>query len=282
VVDGHYHAGRGRKGREVTNFVSGLGYCQMCGSKLHYGNGYLRCSLSIQRGACKNNIGFAYTRLESMLLSLGDLMEAVVNLLPRNRRANTREEIAANLEAEIARKREALVQMVRDYVGKIGMQAEAAMTVQDELNSEIAILTTRLADAREQITVAPYAEKKNFLTRFWAARDLLDSENDRERHDARIRLREELRRIIQGIILHPGKQRDPNRFVTVHLKPDVDGNRITYTFSPETLVGIHAALPDGRTALVGPSVLAQIAAGNPKITIRIADDGPGHYQAMTT
>jgi hypothetical protein len=41
-------------------------------------------------------------------------------------------------------------------------------------------------------------------------------------------------------------------------KPDADGIRTSYALSPQTLVGIHFASPDGKTGFIGPSVLHQI------------------------
>jgi DNA invertase Pin-like site-specific DNA recombinase len=274
VVEGHSQSGRGRKGIALTNLVSGLGYCEVCGSKLHYGNGYLRCSLSIQRQACTNNIGFPYARLEALLMALGDLSGSVANLMPQTTQPNTAKQIVAELEAEIARKSEAMVQMVRDYASKAGAQAKAAMVVQDELNANIARLKQRLVEARDQLSRSGPDERKGFLARFKAARALLDSDNPQEQRDSRIRLSQEFHRLIEGIVLHPAKQRSPNRFVTVHLKPDADGLRCTYAFSPQTVVGIHGQLPDGRTALIGPSVLRQM----PSI-MRFSDDDDGLSKA---
>jgi hypothetical protein len=151
VIYGHARSGRGRKGQERTNLISGLGRCPVCGSHLHQSGGYLRCSLSIQRQACSNNIGFPYEPLEDMLLWTGELRAAVVNLFPHSSQPDTAHQVVTELEAEIARKRGVMLQMVRDYAGKTGAQAEAAMAIQDELNADIIDLKSRLDDAQERI-----------------------------------------------------------------------------------------------------------------------------------
>jgi hypothetical protein len=147
--------------------------------------------------------------------------------------------------------------MARSFAEK-GAEVEAAMTVIDELNSEIATLKQRLAEARDQLSRNGPDERTGFLARFRAAKALLDSDDPRELRDARIRLSQEFHRLIAGIVLHPAKQRSADRYVTVHLKPDADGIRTSYALSPQTLVGIHFALPDGKTGFIGPSVLHQI------------------------
>jgi DNA invertase Pin-like site-specific DNA recombinase len=300
VVEGHSISGRGRKGTTLTNLVSGLGVCQLCGSKLHYANGYLRCSLSLERG-CTNNIGFPYWRLEPFLMALDDLSESVANLFPQAPQTDTAKEIVAELEAEIARKNEAMVQMVRSFAGKTGAQAEAAMTVMDELNADIARLKQRLAEARDQLSRNGPDERTGFLARFRAAKGLLCSDDPQELHDSRIRLSQEFHRLIECIILHPAKQRSADRYVTVHLKPDADGIRTSYALSPQTLVGIHQGLPDSRTVFIGPSLLHQIPSNirvpkdaddlskaglvrqslvsRPSFEIR--HDGLGNYQSVT-
>src|SRR6516165_1007324 len=255
AIEGHSVNGRGRKGASITNLVSGLGICQTCGSKLHYANGYLRCSLSLERD-CRNNIGFPYSRLETLLMALDELSESVVNLLPQPSQTDA----AKQLDAEIVRKNEVMVQMVRSFTGKTGAQAEAAMTVMDELNAEITLLKQRLAHAREQLSRSGPDERTGFLARFKAAKALLDSDDPQEQRDSRIRLSQEFHRLIEAIVLHPAKQRSADRYVTVHLKPDADGVRTSYAFSPQTLVGIHFALSDGKTGFIGPSVLHQIPA----------------------
>src|SRR5438477_564224 len=116
VIDAHQQSGRGRKGAALTNLVSGLVYCKTCGAKAHYANGYLRCSMSLQR-ACENTTGFPYAALEANLMKLGDFAEFVTDLFEQKPRPNTTRELVANLEAEIARKNAALDQMVRDYAG---------------------------------------------------------------------------------------------------------------------------------------------------------------------
>jgi hypothetical protein len=300
VVDGHAQSGRGRKGSEVSNLVKGLGYCNVCGSHVHLSGGYLRCSLSIQRQACSNNIGFPYAPLEDMLLRTGELCQAVVDLVPQTSRPDTAQQNVAELEAEIARKSDSMVQMVRDYAGKTGAQAEAAMAVQDELNADIARLKSRLDEAREQLGRDGPAERKGWLARVKAERALLESDDPKIRRDARVRISQEFHRLIQGFILHPGKQRDPARFVTVHLTPDAKGTRMSYVYTPETLVGMHFILSDGQTGLIGPSVLNQIPGmievpdnaddlshselvkrsrvGN--FNYKITHDGNGNYQAV--
>jgi hypothetical protein len=298
-IEGHTVSGRGRKGRSITNLVSGLGICQLCGSRLHYARGYLRCSLSLERG-CTNNIGFPYAKLEPFLMALDDLSESVANLLPHGSQVDTTKQIVAELDAEVARKNEAMVRMVRSFAGKTGAQAEAAMAVMDELNGEIAALKQRLAEAQEQLSRSGPDERTGFLARFRAAKGLLGSDDPQEIRDSRIRLSQEFHRLIAGIVLHPAKQRSADRYVSVHLKPDADGIRTSYALSLQTLAGIHFALPDGKTGFIGPSVLHQIPShvrvphgaddlgktglvrrsliSRPSFEIR--DDGYGNYQAV--
>ncbi len=104
----------------------------------------------------------------------------------------------------------------------------------------------------------PPDERTGFLARFKAVKALLGSGDPRELRDSRIRLSQEFHRLITGIVLHPAKHRSADRHVTVHLKPDADGTRTSYALSSQTLVGIHFALPDGKTGFIGPSVLHQI------------------------
>ena len=245
----------GRKGPAMTNLVSRLGKCQTCGSQLHYANGYLRCELSLQRAACSNNIGFPYERLEGMLMSLDELSESVAALLPQPAGPNSAKQVVAELEAETARKSEQMFQMVRSFTGKTGAQAEAAMLVMDELNADIDRLKQRLSEAREQLARSGPDERKGFLARFKPARALLGSDDPQAVHGARIRLSQEFHRLIAGIVLHPAKQRSPDRYVSVHLKLDADGVQTSYAFSPETLMAIHFTLAEGRTGMIGPSVL---------------------------
>jgi DNA invertase Pin-like site-specific DNA recombinase len=233
VIDAHGQSGRGRKGAALTNLVSGLVYCNTCGAKAHYANGYLRCSMSLQR-ECKNTTGFPYAALEANLMKLGDFAEFVTDLFGQKPRPNTTQELVANLEAEIARKNAALDQMVRDYAGKIGRQAAAAMAVQDELNADIERLGKDLAEAREQVGRDPKEEQRGFLARFNAAKALIESDDPNESRTGRVRLATEFSRLLQGIMLHPAKYRDPVRCVTVHLKPDANGCITTYALIPQT------------------------------------------------
>jgi DNA invertase Pin-like site-specific DNA recombinase len=257
VINSHKQSGRGRKGAALTNLVSGLVYCEICGAKAHYSNGYLRCSMSLQR-ACENTTGFPYAALEANLMKLGDFTEFVANQFAQPPRPDTTQERVANLEAEIARKTAALVQMIRDYVGKSGPQAEAAMAVQDELNEDIKRLERGLAEAREQVGRDAKEERKGFLARFWAAKKLIESDDPKESRNGRVRLATEFNRLIQGIVLHPAEYRSPTRVVSVHLKPDVDGYKIVYAFIPQTLVGLRVMAPNGTTAFLPPSVLSRI------------------------
>jgi DNA invertase Pin-like site-specific DNA recombinase len=254
VIDAHRQSGRGRKGATLTNLVSGLAYCLVCGSKVHYANGYLRCSMSLQR-ACANTTGFPYAPLEAHLMTLG-FAEFVANQFRQDCRPDTTKELVANLEAEIARKRAALVQMVKDYVGKTGAQAEAAMTVQDGLNEDINRLEIGLAEAREKIGGDAKEERKGFLRRFYAAKKLIESDDPKESRNGRVRLATEFNRLIGGIFL--AECRIPTRLVTVHLKPSVDGYKTAYVFNPQGLVAVHLTAPDGATTFLPPLMLSRI------------------------
>jgi Recombinase len=287
VVEDHSQSGRGRKGAALTNLVSGLGYCEVCGSKLHYGNGYLRCSLSIQRRACTNNIGFPYAKLEALLMTVGHLPESVANLMPQPTQTNTAQQIVAELDAEIGRKSEAMVQMVRDYASKTGAQAQAAMTVQDELNADITRLKQRLVEARDKLGHNGPDEREGFFARLDAARALLNSDDPRERRDSRIRLSQDFHRLIEGIVLHPAKTRSPDRFVTVHLKPDSHGLRLIYAFSPQTVAGINGQTLDGRRQM--PCIfqasdddgdLSKTKLVARALNVKITHDGSGRYRGI--
>jgi hypothetical protein len=130
---------------------------------------------------------------------------------------------------------------------------------------------------------------------------LLNSEDPQCRRDARIRLSQEFHRLIAGIVQHRAQQRSPDRYASVHLKLDADGVQTSYAFSPQTLMAIHFTLPDGRTGMIGPSILHHLPsvmraaddtdddmtkaelvrraiAGTMNVGIR--SDGKGNYQAI--
>jgi hypothetical protein len=111
---------------------------------------------------------------------------------------------------------------------------------------------------------------------------------------------QQFHRIIEMVVLHPGKQRDPNRYISVLLKPDADGMIMSYVFAPRAMVGVHLLWPDGRTGFVDDTVLKEIPSVrdipeefdhlshsellerfvHPKLNYQIVYSGRGHYRAI--
>jgi DNA invertase Pin-like site-specific DNA recombinase len=70
-----------------------------------------------------------------------------------------------------------------------------------------------------------------------------------ERTLARRELIALFRKLIQAVVLHPGRE------VTVHLQPDNTGCRIVFAMGRDGILGVHVKMPEGTTGFIDRSVL---------------------------
>jgi len=241
---------RGRKGTTVTNLLSGLGVCGLdeCGSSVHYINTsrrygdhpYLRCSRSLQHGACTNNGGFPYLALEPLLFRIYDFNRAFAELVPVT--SDTTDIELAEKTALLDRKRKARAALEIDIDAfDAGEQRER---MRDRLNvhaREIKQLEQERGELERQTRIAQHTSDKDFAARFAQAKELIASTDPEERYVARTKVAQSFRQIIERVTLHP------NKVLVIRIKRGPrGGNQTEYVLSPKGIEELRVVVPDGQ------------------------------------
>jgi DNA invertase Pin-like site-specific DNA recombinase len=240
-----------------ANLVAGLGRCACCGGTLYHlgsphGWQYLRCK-STRADDCRNTSGFPYLRLEAMLLILDDLTELVVAFTSDQPYRSPAHRIA-RLEASIARSRRRLRKLVFGLEKLSGSAAQMATAQIEILNTDIRQEESELEDIEADLGRTGFSNRRRLSAEFKTAKAGAKSVDMQERHSARAILLGELRKVIEGLVLHSG------RIITVHLKPDASGNRIAYILDPDGIHGIYVSDRSGcRGGFIRPSDLLGFA-----------------------
>lgn len=90
--------------------------------------------------------------------------------------------------------------------------------------------------------------RDGFLARLEASKGVLASSGLPTAPQLRARLLIDVRRIIEGVVLHP------DRILTLHMKPDAAGCRIVFVLGPEGLRGIQMKAEAGKVGFIDRSV----------------------------
>jgi hypothetical protein len=199
-------AGRPRKG--YPNLLKGLARCE-CGAPLTYVNKgygpkdgkYLACSKG-RRKLCQNNIHYPYQSLEDNVLRHVPLIFS--NVLPTKPKAEGNG--IADLEAEIERKTARLNDLY-----KLADLASAEAQIRSA-DAEIQTLRERLSEVRKAAKMTEHTspDRLDQLLEMLARLYLADED---ERYLLRARIAQELRRIIDRIVLNSDRE------IRVVLKP---------------------------------------------------------------
>ena len=230
--------------RPYRNLILRLGRCAVCGDALHLttnvGHDYLRCA-SARQSQCTNKWSYPYHSLEPLLLVFDDITEIVSRLAPEKKGESLRIREVSQLKATIARAKARLAEVPTAS----GQPVSAQLARQ---RGRIARLEDKLLDAERNAFRADLFNPNGRFARFRAAKARAQSPDDLERQSGREALAVELRRVIEGIVLHD------HRRLTIHTRPDVAGYQIVYSLNPDGLVGIQVNLHDGVSGLIGPSL----------------------------
>jgi hypothetical protein len=215
--------GKGPHGQHYANLFKGL--CR-CGSNADHsvtigyrskeGLRYLRCDQS-RHANCSNRASFRYDRLEQLVLGLSGVgMQGVFASLIPKPDADPRRQRVAELEAMIAMKEE---QVQAAWDRWLNPDAKASQTMRERaeqqierIDAEIAAYKAELGSLRQELRVIAAYDDDGFHERVREAREQLASAEGEVRYAIRLRLAQELRRRIEGIVLHP------DRTMTVRLK----------------------------------------------------------------
>jgi DNA invertase Pin-like site-specific DNA recombinase len=107
----------------------------------------------------------------------------------------------------------------------------------------------QLNDAQQQAHRIELAERKAFLERFKATKRLAQSTDMGERELSRHMLIVELRKVVEGAVLHP------DRTLTLHMKPDALGRCAVYVLDHQGIQGVQITAPHGTTGFINRPVL---------------------------
>ena len=218
-------AGRPRKG--YPNILKGLGRCE-CGAPLVYvnkgpgpkGGKYLVCSKG-RRKLCPNNTHHPYQSIEDNILRHVPMIFS--NVLPDEPKIG--DSGIADLEAEIERK----TQRLNDLFTLDDLES-AQVHIRDQ-DAEIRTLKQRLAEVRKATRMAEHTspDRLDQLLEMLLRLHVADGDG---RYLLRARIAQELRRIIDRIILKP------NREIRVVLKPTA-GERAEMIFRNGRFEGLR-------------------------------------------
>jgi hypothetical protein len=96
------------------------------------------------------------------------------------------------------------------------------------------------------------SKRTRFSEKFQAAKSDAASAVIEQRHQARAALLTEFKSALEGLVLHS------NRVITIHLKPDLDGCRISYILNVN---GVHAARvsnSDGKAQFINSNAFLRL------------------------
>lgn len=130
--------------------------------------------------------------------------------------------------------------MSTGLAAKAGPAGKGALTRIQDLESEIRLRQRDLADAQEPAREAGIADREAFLMRFSSARATINSSNREARIAARRVIMLELRKLIQGFVLHP------NRTISLQMKQGVNGRQTIYLLTLNGLDNIYVKHRNGR------------------------------------
>jgi DNA invertase Pin-like site-specific DNA recombinase len=94
------------------------------------------------------------------------------------------------------------------------------------------------------------SEQERVFARFRAAKALMGSPRAPDAIEARVRLLGEVRRFCEGVVLHP------KRVVTLHMRADLDGPRVTLIVGTDGLQGIQIANGTGEIGFISGDAVA--------------------------
>lgn len=97
-----------------------------------------------------------------------------------------------------------------------------------------------------------FAEHETALIRFKEIKLRVSAEDEEERDYARRSLVLEIRRLVDGVVLHS------NHLLTIHMRPDPLGHRVVYVVSRDGLQGVQIKSPVGITGFIDRAVFAEI------------------------
>jgi hypothetical protein len=238
---------RGPKGTsersEVANLFTGLGLCKGCEGGLYFNNdkryensSVLTCARS-HRKLCKNKPRLPYNALERTVLLLHDLTAAIADLIPNSTDDMTTRHIA-ELVAAVELNRQSIRRLMTKFskhpIAAVHDTAEAEI---EALGSEIERMERELDELRCGVQMIEHKDQKNLLTRFREAKILMRSDDENERFLARSKIAQELRRVIEALVLHEDRN---DRRVTVQIKLGSEG-RIDYELTPRDRANLCSA-----------------------------------------
>jgi len=246
------HCQQKTRGNPYSNLVTRIGNCESCsGTLIHnkhmHGYDYLRCVAS-KAQHCSNRQGFPYHSLEPFLLVFDDLMEIAWRLLPKQPPDEALNKKIVKLEAAVGRTKARLELLPL-------LPGDEAVARVARLRAKLAQFEDELADAKQRVQVPDLLDPNGPLAGFKPAKIKAQSADMLERHVGRAELAAELRRLIEGVVLHG------QRTLTIHAKAEHFGCLVVYALDADGLRGIQIVTPDGRAGFIGGSVFRSVLPG---------------------
>lgn len=109
-----------------------------------------------------------------------------------------------------------------------------------------------LNDVASKVQRIEFTDREDFFARLPALSEDAQSPDEYARDPARRTLIAELRRLIEGVVLHP------DRRLTLHMKPDLDGYHVVYMLDGNGILGAQVKAPEGITGLIDRSALIEL------------------------